>query len=103
MSRLTFDNIYQCLQSKGIRCTFSALGVKAFTNYYHLGSFRAVHGQCIFVGNVPVNFQNTRTHMHELLNLFECDKVAFTNDDDNYIHYICKIKAIKPTQETSDE
>lgn len=99
--RLTFDNICKYLQSKGIRCTFNSRMIKVYTNYYHLGSFWAVQGQCIFKGSVPMEFQNTQSHLHELLDLFECDTVALIEDD--YIEYICKIKAIKPIQETLDE
>lgn len=104
MVRLTFDNIYKYLQSKGIRCTPTVLGgVKIYSEYYFLGVFTNAQGQCVFRGDICVNYTLTQYYLHQVLNLFECDKVAYTNYDDDYVHYICRIKAIKSTQETSDE
>lgn len=97
MTRLTFNNIHNYLQSKGIRCTLNPHGIKVYTDYCYLGSFWAVHGQCIFKGSASIEFQNTQYRMHELLDLFECDTVAIT--EGNSIKYICKIKAINPVQE----
>lgn len=103
MNRLTFNNIYKCLQSKGIRCTSTVSGgVKVYSEYYFLGTFTNAQGQCIFRGDIFVNYALTQHYLHKILNLFDCDKIAYTNYDDDYVHYICKIKAIKP-QETSDE
>lgn len=104
MVRLTFDNIYKYLQSKGIRCTPTVSGgVKVYSEYYFLGVFTNAQGQCVFRGDICVNYTLTQYYLHQVLNLFECDKVAYTNYDDDYVHYICRIKAIKSTQETSDE
>lgn len=98
MSRLTFDSIYRCLQSNGIRCYHMPAGIKVYSQYYHLGTFRAMGGQCIFTGNVPKNFELTQYYLHKILNLFKYNKVAYLTDD--VVEYICHIKGIK---ETSDE
>lgn len=103
MNRLTFNNIYKCLQSNGIRCTPTVSGgVKVYSEYYFLGTFTSSQGQCVFRGDICVNYALTQHYLHRILNLFECDKVAYTNYDDDYVHYICRIKAIKP-QETVNE
>lgn len=101
-AKLTFSNIYQYLQSKGIKCTLTTSGVKVYSEYSFLGMLKAVQGQCIFKGDIPINCILTQYYLHTILNLFKCDKVAFTDYDD-YVHYICRIEAIKPTQETVNE
>lgn len=94
MIKLTFDNICKCLQYHGVRCYHIPAGIKVYSQYSHLGTFLARSGRCVFTGSVHINFKDTQSCMHELLNLFECDKVAFVADDD-YIEYRCHIKAIK--------
>lgn len=97
MTRLTFDNIYQHLQSKGIKCTRFPNGIRVYATYHHIGSFMAVCGKCIFRGSIPVDSPSTQSHLRNLLNLFECDTLALNADD--FIDYISSIKAIKPAQE----
>lgn len=98
MNRLTFDNIYQHLQSKGIKCSISTLGVKVYANHTYIGVFRAVHGQCVFRGDTFISFNNTQHRIRKMLDLFECDRVTLQRDC--YIYYYAKIKTIK---EVSDE
>ena len=93
MNKLTFDSIYQHLQSKGIKCTLSTLGVKIYSNYTYIGVFRAVQGQCIFKGDTFISFNNTQHRIRKILDLFECDRIAL--EMDCYIYYYAKIKAIK--------
>ena len=95
MIRLTFDNIEEYLQSKGIRCTRFPRGIKVYASYHHMGSFLAVCGKCIFRGHTHVDFPSTpQSRFHELLDLFECDTIALV--ENGYIEYTSRIKAIKP-------
>ena len=98
MNELTFDDIYQCLQSKNIKCTISTLGVKVYANYAYIGIFRAVYGQCVFRGDTFIGFSNTQHRIRKMLDLFECDRITLQRDC--YIYYYANIKAIK---EVSDE
>lgn len=98
MNKLTFDNIYQHLQSKGIKCTIGTLGVKVYINHACIGVFRAVHNKCVFRGDTFIGFNNTQHRIRKILDLFECDRIALERDC--YIFYYAEIKAIK---EVSDE
>lgn len=97
MTKLTFDNIYQHLQAKGIKCIRFPSGIKVY-DVYRIGSFMAVCGKCIFRGNIPADSPSIQSHLRNLLSLFECDTIALIGET-NYIEYISSIKAIKSVQE----